>query len=169
MKSEETRNLQLLIIVLVIVGVFSLVYTLFIENKEEDDEIVDNPSVLVVNDYNRFFTVSSCVSKYINYLTTKNTDNLLILLSSEYKENNSIDSNNLYNYIDVIEGNKTFSARKMFEEQVNNNVYKYYVYGSIQEEKLGSVSDKEDYYLIVILDENNMTFAIEPYDGVLFK
>lgn len=169
MKSEETRNLQLLIIVLVIVGVFSLVYTLFIENKEEDDEIVDNPSVLVVNDYNRFFTVSSCVSKYINYLTTKNTDNLLILLSSEYKENNSIDSNNLYNYIDVIEGNKTFSARKMFEEQVNNNVYKYYVYGSIQEEKLGSVSDKEDYYLIVILDESNMTFAIEPYDGVLFK
>lgn len=169
MKSEETRNLQLLIIVLVIVGVFSLVYTLFIENKEEGDETVDNPSVLVVNDYNRFFTVSSCVSKYINYLTTKNTDNLLILLSSEYKENNSIDSNNLYNYIDVIEGNKTFSARKMFEEQVNNNVYKYYVYGSIQEEKLGSVSDKEDYYLIVILDESNMTFAIEPYDGVLFK
>ena len=28
---------------------------------------------------------------------------------------------------------------------------------------------KEDYYIIVILDESTMTFAIEPYDGSMFK
>ena len=26
-----------------------------------------------------------------------------------------------------------------------------------------------DYYLIVILDEKNMTFSVEPYDGEMFK
>ena len=169
MKSEETRNLQLLIIVLAIVGVFSLIYTLFIKEEDVPDDVVDNPTVFVVNNHNRFFTVSSCVSKYISYLTTKDTENLLVLLSNEYKEKYNINSNNLYNYISVVDGNKTFSARKMFEEKISNNIYKYYVYGNIQEEILGKVSEKEDYYLVVILDQNNMTFAVEPYNGDLFK
>lgn len=169
MKSEETGNLQLLIIVLVIVGAFSLIYNFFIKKEDTFENKEPVSTISVLNDYNRFFTVSSCASKFINYLTTKNTDNLLILLSDEYKEDNNINSNNLYNYIGSIDGNKTFSARKMFEEKMNNNIYKYYVYGSLQEEVLGKVSKKEDYYLVIILDENNMTFAVEPYTGDLFK
>ena len=39
----------------------------------------------------------------------------------------------------------------------------------IEKDSLNASNTKEDYYIIVILDESTMTFAIEPYDGSMFK
>ena len=57
----------------------------------------------------------------------------------------------------------------MFQQRISKDIYKYYVKGYIQEETMDLVPLKEDYYVIVILDEKNMTFEIEPYDGSMFK
>lgn len=170
MRNEETKNLKLLIIVIVFLAFFSLIYNLFVKNKETvDNEKVDNESIYVVMDHNRFYTVSSCVSKYINYLVIDDTENLLILLSDEYINSNNINSNNLYNYIDRISGNKSFSPIKMYQKKLADGLYEYYVYGSLLDENINGISKKEDFYLIVELDEKNMTFAIKPYDGNMFK
>ena len=57
----------------------------------------------------------------------------------------------------------------MYQQRLNQTIYKYYVYGTIEKDSLNTSSAKEDYYIIVILDESTMTFAIEPYDGSMFK
>lgn len=169
MGNNEERNKKILAIVLVVAVLFLGIYKIFFDKEEVEIESIDTETISVVKDNSRFFTVSSCVSKYINYLTTEDTENLLILLSKEYKDNNAINSDNLYNYVNKIKSNKTFSPKKMFQQRISKSIYKYYVYGFIQEELMDSIGPKEDYYLIVILDEENMTFSVEPYDGSMFK
>lgn len=169
MGNNEERNKKILAIVLVVAVLFLGIYKIFFDKEEVEIESIDTETISVVKDNSRFFTVSSCVSKYINYLTAEDTENLLILLSKEYKDNNAINSDNLYNYVNKINSNKTFSPKKMFQQRISKSIYKYYVYGFIQEELMDSIGPKEDYYLIVILDEENMTFSVEPYDGSMFK
>ena len=162
------KEKKLFAIILVVAVLILGIYKLFFE-KNDNKEKIDTITISVLNDSNRFFTVSSCVSKYINYLSVQDTKNLLVLLSSEYKEKNSITENNLYEKIEIINGTNSFMGKKIFEQRLSKNTYKYYVYGFIQEELMDSVSEKKDYYIIVILDEENMTFSIEPYDGEMFK
>ena len=85
------------------------------------------------------------------------------------QEKNLINSDNLYEKIGTINETNVFSAKKIYEQRLSETMYKYFVYGFIQEELMDSMSLKKDYYLIVILDEENMTFSIEPYDGQMFK
>ena len=169
MDNKADRNKKILAIVIVVCVMILGIYKIFFEDKVFEEEKIDTKTISVLKDNSRFFTVSSCISKYINYLSNSDTENLLILLSSEYKKNNSIDSNNIYNYISRLSGIQTFSAKKMFEQRVSKNIYKYYVSGFVQEELMNFISQKQVFYLIVILDEENMTFAIEPYDGSMFK
>lgn len=169
MIKNEERNKKMFAIILVIAVLLLGIYKLFFEKEKEHIETIDTKTISIVKDNNRFFTVSSCVSKYINYLMIKDTENLLVLLSNEYKKENSINSNNIYDYIKIIDGNNTFSAKKMYQQRVSKNIYKYYIYGYIQEELIDSIGKKEPYYLIIIMDEENMTFSVEPYDGSMFK
>lgn len=169
MNKKADKNQKVFAIIIVIAVLILGVYKIFFEKKFFDEEKIDTETISVVEDNSRFFTVSSCVSKYINYLSDRNTENLLIVLSSEYKKNNSVNSENIYNYIGTMNENATFSPKKIFEQRVSKSIYKYYVYGYVETDLMNSVSNKQDYYLIVILDESNMSFAIEPYDGNLFK
>lgn len=169
MNEKAERNKKILVIVIVISVLFLGIYKIFFEKNVFEEEKIDTKTISVLRDNSRFFTVSSCVSKYIRYLSVKDTQNLLILLSNEYKEKNLINSNNMYNYIGTLNGNKTFSPKKMFQQRITKTIYKYYVFGYLEENMMDMVSAKQPYYLIVILDESNMTFAIEPYDGSMFK
>ena len=166
---KDGENQKKIVALFLVVAVLILcIYKLFFEKGIENEKI-DTTTISVLEDNNRFFTVSSCASKYINYLSIKDTDNLLILLSNEYKQKESINSDNIYESIGEINGTNTFVGKKIFEQRLSKNVYKYYVYGTIQEELMDSISPKSNYYLIAILDEENMTFSIEPYDGEMFK
>ena len=169
MNEKAERNKKILAIVIVVAVLFLGIYKMFFEKNIVEEEKIDTKTVSVLKDNSRFFTVSSCVSKYIRYLSANDTENLLVLLSNGYKQNNSINANNIYGFIGVLNGNKTFSPKKMFEQRLSKTIYKYYVYGFLEENLMDSVSAKQPYYLIVILDESNMTFAIEPYDGSMFK
>lgn len=168
MIKNRDKEKKLFAVVLVVAVLILGIYKLFFE-KSDDQEKIDTTTISVLNDSNRFFTVSSCVSKYINYLSVQDTNNLLVLLSKEYQEKEVINSDNLYEKIGIINGTNSFMGKKIFEQRLSKNTYKYYVYGFIQEELMDSMSAKKDYYLIVILDEENMTFSIEPYDGEMFK
>lgn len=168
MDIKAERNKKIFAVVLVVAVVFLGIYKLFFEKTIVEEEKIDTETISIVKNNNRFYTVSSCISKYLNYLTTKDTDNLLILLSEDFKTKNSVTSENIYSFIGALDGTKTFSAKKMYEQRVTKSVYRYYVYGYIEEEGINFISNKQEYYLIVLLDEKNMVFAIEPYDGSIF-
>ena len=168
MDNKAERNKKIFAVVLVIVVLALGIYKLFFEKTIVEEEKIDTETITIVKNNSRFYTVSSCVSKYLSYLTIKDTDNLLVLLSEDFKAKNSVTSENIYSYIGTLDVTKTFSARKIYEQRVTKTIYKYYVYGYIEEEGMDFILNKQDYYIIVLLDEKNMVFAVEPYDGSLF-
>lgn len=169
MDKKAERNKKILAIVVVISVLVLGIYKIFFDRDIVDEEKIDTETISVVKDNSKFFTVTSCVSKYVRTLSDRDTEKLLVLLSDEYKTNNSVNSSNVYNFTGSMNVNPTFSGKKMFQQRLSKTIYKYYVYGFIQEDLMDSVSAKVPYYIIVILDESNMTFAIEPYDGSMFK
>lgn len=169
MIDKEERNKKIFAIILVIAVLFLGIYKIFFDKDENLDEVIDTETISVVEDNSKFFTVSSCVSKYLYNLYAQDTEKLLLLLNNNYKKNNSIDENNLYNYIGTLEGNTTFSPKKMFVQRLSKSIYKYYVYGYTSLEVMDTFTERQDYYLIVTLNEKNMTFEVEPYSGELFK
>lgn len=57
----------------------------------------------------------------------------------------------------------------MYEQLINSNVTKYYVYGYLRVDDMDfNYNDKIDYYIIVYLNSENDTFSILPYDGEIF-
>ena len=168
---NEEKNQKIFAIVLVIAVIGLGIYKLFFNNKRKI--VIDTETISIVKDNSRFFTVSNCVTSYIGYLNAKDTDSLLILLNSNYKKENNIDANNLYQYTGELDENYFFSAKKMYEQRLSKTMYKYYVYGTLEDTIIDEHVVFEyapvDYYIIVILDESNTTYSIEPYDGEIFN
>lgn len=165
---EKKKDYTLLIIICVIL--LCIVVLLFLNNDSTNSNILnEEPKYKLVEDYSRFFTVNSCVYKYITYLNGNKTDELLKILDEEYIKNNNINSNNVYNFINKLNGNYTFKSKKIYYEVNNEKVIKYFVYGYLIEETIDGLGSKKDYYVIVNLDLENQLFSITPYDGSLFK
>ena len=80
MNNKEDRNKKILAIVLAVAVLFLGIYKLFFEKEEVYEEKIDTETISIVKNNSRFFTVASCVSKYINYLSINDSENLLILL-----------------------------------------------------------------------------------------
>ena len=166
-KMEKKKDYTLLIIICVIL--LCIVVLLFLNKSDEETIFSEEPKYKLVEDYSRFFTVNSCVYKYITYLNGNKTNELLKILDEEYIKNNNIDSNNVYNFINKLNGNYTFKSKKIYYEVNNEKVIKYFVYGYLIEETIDGLGIKKDYYVIVNLDLENQLFSITPYDGSLFK
>ena len=169
MDKKEEKKQNILAFVIVILVIILGIYKIFFDKSNIEEEKIDTETISVLNNRNKFFIVSSCVSNYINYLSISDTKNLLILISEDYKNKNSINETNIYNYIGTLQVNNSFTPKKMYVQRISKNVYKYYVYGYIQEENENFFSNKVPFYLIVILNEEDMTYAIEPYNGSMFK
>ena len=164
---NEEKNQKILAIVLVIAVICLGVYKLFFTKKSKST--IDTETIKIVTNINDFYTVSGCIDSFFIYVNSLDTENIMILLSEEYKSKNNITSNNLYSHIEKFDNYYSFVPRKMYVQKVSKGVEKYYVYGQkeiiVQDDfKLG-----DDYYVIVILDRTNLTFAIEPYDGESFN
>lgn len=165
---KEKKDYTLLIIICVIL--LCIVVLLFLNNGSNDDSILnEEPKYKLVSDYSRFFTIDSCVYKYITYLNGNKTDDLINILDEEYVNNNGINSNNVYNYVNKLSGNYSFKSKKIYYQVGNDKVIKYFVYGYLIEETIDGMGEKHDYYVIVNLDVENQLFSVTPYDGEMFK
>ena len=153
---------NILLVLLVFAAIFALVYNSFIKKDYNVSKIS------IVENYNEFYTVNSCLYRTITYLNDKDVDSLILILDKKYKSKNKINKNNLLNYLPQVNNSSTFVSRKMYYQKINENVTKYYVYGYIEEETFDGMGAKTDAYFIVNLDSNNKTFSIEPYSKEQF-
>ena len=156
------------ILVVITILVVSISYILSIKDDKESQ------GYSIVSSYNTFFTVDYCASKYISYLSNKDIDKLTLILNENYKKENKINKDNIFEFIEKLSDKQyLFSSRKMYEEKISDNITKYYVKGYIVEDVLLEddyiAPRKIEYYLIVYLDSVNQTFSIEPYNGKIFK
>lgn len=155
------RNKILIIIILVVVALILIFYLIFNSNKKSNN-------ISIVTSSSKFYTVSNCVSRYISYLNADDSDSIYLLLDSSYKKKNNISIDNVLDNIGRFDNNYSFQATKMFQEDLNSNITKYYVKGYLSVEDIDSSTNRSDYYLIVLLDTKNSTYSIIPYDGEIF-
>ncbi len=168
-KKKDIILVIIIIVIILLIGYFS-----WGKKSTVPNTIVVADNVYMVTDHNRFFTVTSCISKYLSYLTMHDTQNILLLLDDDYKNENNITSDNLYDYINAFDEEQEFTAKKMYQETVNDHIIKYYVSGILQPNLLLSTPeeyatiDSTPFYIIVNLDFQRQVFSIVPYDGKLF-
>ena len=159
---------NLLVILLVIVT--ALVVILNFITKEE---VVEQNDIKIVTNYSNFYTVNSCLYRVINHLSLKDSESLLLLIDENYKKENKITKDNVLSKFKDVPQDSTFKSKKMYYEQLNSGITKYYVYGEIQknqifDEGIDESIKGEDAYFIVYIDWENEIFSIQPYDGEIF-
>lgn len=166
-KKNKNLVLTLILVMLMFAGIALYNYRNQSEQKVETDEVKEN--YILLKDYSRFFTVNSCIYKYVQYLQKEDFDSLLKVLDEDYVSSTGINRNNVYSFLpDLSDGIYNYVSKKMYYEQINDNLIVYYVYGYIEKSVLDSVGIKEYHNYEVILDTKNETFSIAPYNGNLF-
>ncbi|MDD2238877.1 MAG: hypothetical protein PHH51_03250 [Bacilli bacterium] len=168
MELKLTKNNVIIIIIFLIV----LFSGLILYNYRQPKPMVEEKTkISLVTDYGRFFSISNAANKYISYLNNQDINNLILLLNSKYKEKNNINSDNILHNLTLLDTEKEyiFEARKMYNEKINKNIIRYYIYGYLSENVMDEYFRPEDYYLIIDLDINNLIFDVTPYNGKIFK
>lgn len=168
MDEKKFKNIWLICIFVLLI--LFTAYLLYIrENNNTNVDTLQNEKISIVTNYNNFYTVNSCVYRYLTYLQNNDSSSLLKVLDDDYINSKNINVSNVYDFLTRYDGNVNFNSRKMYEEQVSNNVTKYYVYGYVERDIMDSFPEQIDEYFIVKLDSKNQTFTIQPYDGDIFK
>ena len=167
MKEKNLKKMWLISIFVILV-LFSM-FLLRNNNNSNDNDSLEKINYTIVSDYNRFYTVNSCVYRYLTYLQSKDINSLIKVLDSNFMEENGITKENVLNFLNAYEGNLNFNSKKMFEEKINDDITKYYVYGYVEIDVMDSFPERNDAYFIVNLDQKNQRFSIHPYNGEIFK
>lgn len=132
----------------------------------------------IVKDNSRYYTVIGCINKYLTYVQMGNSEDILLLLDEEYKNNFNITSSNLKNYIPSLENVNDYSyiGHAMYSKRLSESISKYYVEGEIKKDRfMGDIEEGEeyieedyfkpeyiDYDFTVTLYENKFIFSIKP-------
>lgn len=153
--------LAVIIIILVIVSIFSNSKTNSNTNSNNNSET--KTKLQTVTDYSTFFTIENCINKYINAITNSKNEDLFNLLTTEYKNLNSINKDNILEKIEHLDGNYVFEAYNEFIKVRGSNIKEYYVYGLLKEDVLGGYDKGKDQYYQVIVENDSYTFTLRPY------
>lgn len=183
---KNLKKIVLILIILMIIIAICLVLVIqfskkSIENQGDEGEDIsfDSSKIEEVTDKIRYYTVSSCITKYFTqiekdnfkyYERTSEGEYVLAveqseinqdnydLLSTEYIEKNNITVNNVSQYIDNITEAVIYTPLEM-KASIDVNAEKYITHGFIEN---GQNDFIKEVYVIVNLDNNNKTFSIEP-------
>ena len=167
--NKLNKNKTILYVVFVILILISLLIYNNRNKVTNNEKIQAENNIILLKDYNRFFTVNSCIYKYITYIQNKDIDSILKILNKEYVNNNSINYNNIFNYIETLNGMYSFKTKEIYYEELNDKYIKYYVYGELIQETLNGYNEIGDRYYILILDIDNQIFDITPFDNISYK
>lgn len=147
-----------------------------IKNNIESNNIIQNtnsinnsttisaPKLENVTSRENFYTVKSCVEKYINYIVNGDNKSVYNLLDGAYINQKNIKENSIFEIIEKINENQIFSPNKMMcAKTVDREIYT--VYGNIREDKLNERANEIEFNVTVVLNRYNKTFSIIP--GIL--
>lgn len=165
---NKTERLEVIIII-ILIAVFgtTLIIARSIDNNVEE-EVIDN-TVSPLKEVNRYFTIDSAISKYTSYVANSDTSSIIKTLSSDYIDANGITLDNVFDYITSYGSNYTSSTREIYQISSHNNVYKYYAKVRISSEDMDTSNVVGYEYFEVTIDEENLTFAIEPISEVIYQ
>lgn len=168
MKRNVNKIFLPLLILVILLIIATFIYNL--KNPKQEIATTNNNNYILLNDYSKFFTVNSCVYRFIVYLQKEDYEKVFEILNTDFVNSNNITLSNVKTYFPILnDGNYTYVSKKIYYEKENSNIIKYYVYGYIQKELIDSIGSKTYYSYEVNFDMKNQTFDIAPYNGNLFK
>ena len=161
------KNILMPIIVLLI---FMIIVIILIMNKKTNNEqqliTEQNEQRIVkkVESASAYFTVQSCINKYISYVSSKDTDSILKMIDSEYIMKNNITEENVLEKVEQISVGTIFEANKMYEEEIDSDNKIYYVLGTLKQEGLENYTIIDNNFCITVnMDFANNIFSIIPF------
>ncbi len=166
---NKKKIVSIVLVILLIALIFILViierinYQKTLSNREEYD---------LVKDASTFFTIDDCANRYITYLSSKDTKNLLAIMNEKYVKDNGLNSSNIINILDTFnfgDHEVSFRTRKMYVKYLSKTVSEYYVYGEVYSDDIEDAYKMANYYLIISVDSDTLIFDVKPYDGKIFK
>lgn len=155
----------MIIISLMLISILGLLY---FKDTDTDNSINKDIKYTLLNDYSRFFTVDSCVYKYISYLSSGDKASVIKILDNNYVKSNEITESNLYQFINRLEGNYTYKSKKIYFVKNDDSHITYYVDGYLLQEVIDESPIKTEQYFVVKMDLKNYLFSITPYNGEMF-
>lgn len=169
---RKIRNIIILLIILLTICLSLLACYIVLkgENNNEDnynvnEPIVKNPefwNIQIVKNANDFYTVASCIDKYLNFWYMQDKEDVYNILEENYKKENLITKDNVFEKIGTLSEMLTFRPQKMYYINLEQSVQKYYAYGTVRSDFMEQRGEESDYYIEVILNFNNGTFSIRP-------
>ena len=162
MSQSKKNTLEIIIALLIMFAFFGYkIYSNYLEAKQESEF---SKKTYVVTDNSRYFTIISCLDKYLNTVQSGNDDNILITLEDEYKKTYNVNKSNLDNYVPKLEKAKIYSytGSEMYAKRISRNVVEYYVKGGIKGSSLDEKASFTEYDVTVILYESEFLFSIRP-------
>lgn len=158
------------IIILLIIFALAM-FIIYGKSRSNNNKVTrDIKEAIIVDNSTDFYDVSGIVDKYIDALMNKNTNDIIKMLDNSYINENGISKHNLYKYVqDLSDNNYSFSPVKMYYYEINDDQYKFYVFGHLEIETIDYSTDYKDFYVCVIMDKEKNIFSIIPDDGSIFK
>lgn len=152
------------ILIMIVVFVLSSVFILTSNKKRKDFS-----SIKVVDNSTQYYDVSSIMNKFVHNSNIKNKNVLLNMLDSNFKNEKKVTEKNIFNKVKKYsDDNITFFGDKMYYEEINKNILKVYVSGTIQSATMEGYDIIDNYYAIVLMDKSKKLFSIIPDDGKTF-
>ncbi len=164
---NKTAKIEMIISIILIVIFGSLLIYVSV-TRSDDDDLIDT-TVSALSDVNRFFTIDSAIAKYFSYVTSQDSDSLLKILDEDYIERNNITSSNIYDFVGSYDTNIKTSLIEAYQVSSYDNIYKYYVKVALKLETIYSSTLQEYTYYIITINENELTYAIEPIYESLYS
>lgn len=167
--NEDEKNV-LTSIIFILIFISFLIYigvSKLIEAKKEQEESM---KIVLVTEPGRYFTAVNCVKNYLSTISSGNTENILLLLNEEFKEQNRINANTLKNYIPKFDPNYIYDyvGEEMYQHRISKNVVEYYILGRIKKSQMDEEATYTDYDITVILYEDKFLYSIKPGVGGLY-
>lgn len=159
-----------LVIIIILVGCFLVYLTLKKDNNGNENEnnltsqqISDEQSEIPkkeVTNSAMYFSVKSCIEKYMSYISHQNAEAILKILDPTYIKEKNINAENLFEYVFKNENGEelNFDIEKMLVSGDTENLQSYYVKGYIRDAE----GNKNESYIIVNIDMQALVFSIVP-------
>ena len=165
---NKTSKIELsIVILLVVIFCGSFIYMKSMEVMKDNESI--NTDVVALADVNRFFTIDSAISKYFSYIILKDGESLLSILDEDYISRNNITTANIYQFVGNYNSNIKTSLEEAYRVSSYKNIYKYYTKVVLNEETLYDSTLQGYNYYIVTINENELTYAIEPISEIIYN
>ena len=165
------KKLKIIIIVVSLI-IVAIIIALLIYNtnqyyEEEHGEVITEDMVEEIQaereytqNEEQFFTIEKLASNYYLYARLGNADAVVDILTDNFKNNNGITAENVIQRLGIEK--EGYRAREILTDNSSSNTI-YLVYGVI-----GEREDLTESYLIVYVDIENSTYAIQPIEEEMY-